>query len=152
MFNEDVPEATPVQNTGDWMTPSGVPLDASGNPLIPELRGRAPDHNENVVIAGFPITMASTNVQEIWWHWGDGETYFPRLFVRFLSGALYSYNGCSLTTAVGMIQTMSPGRYVHNVLRIEFPTKGTGWGTYTPLVTPPKGTKPRKAQVVRLRK
>lgn len=148
------PTATPIEPTGAWDTPAGVPVDRFGNSLIPELAHRSPTHNESILIARMPVAMASSNVDEIWWNWGAGETYDPKLFVRFLGGSLYSYNGplASLSVAVGMVETMSPGRYVWNVLRTLFPvpdSKGTGPGTYTELVKGAKGAK-RKPQVVRL--
>ena len=139
---------------GPWSITTAVPVDESGNRLIPELVGRDPNHNESILMAGTHIAMASSNVDEIWWSWGTGTTYYPQLFVKFLGGALYSYNGpkASLSVAVGMIETMSPGRYVWNVLRVLFPvpgSKGVGPGTYTELVKGPPGGK-RKRQVVRL--
>lgn len=151
-----VPDAQSVVDDPRWYVPSGVPVDAYGVPLIPELVSRLPTHNESMLIAGAPIAMASSNVAEIWWKWGEGETYDPKLFVRFLSGALYSYNGpdASLTVAADMIETMSPGRYVWNVLRLLWPVpgaKGSGPGTYTELIKgTPSGKRKRRPQVVRL--
>lgn len=147
------PWAFPTDAIGQWDTPSAIPVDNQGNSLIPELAHRSPTHNESVLIARTPIAMASSNVDEIWWNWGHDGVYDPKLFVRFLDGSLYSYNGpeASLSVAVGMVETMSPGRYVWNVLRTIWTvpdTRGTGPGTYTLLV---KGTrKGRKPQVVRL--
>lgn len=147
------PTGFPVPISGAWDTPAGIPVDGQGNSLIPELENRSPTHNESVLIARTPVAMASTNVDEIWWNWGHDGVYDPKLFVRFLDGSLYSYNGpkASLSVAVGMIETMSPGRYVWNVLRVLFPVpgaRGTGPDTYTPLI---KGArKSRRPQVVRL--
>ena len=149
-----IPEGQPILDSADWGTPSGIPVDAYGQSLIPELANRSPTHNESILIAGIPVAMGSTNVAEIWWHWGTNGVYDPKLFVRFLSGALFSYNGpkASLSVASGMLETMSPGRYVWNVLRILWPvpsSKGTGPGTYTELI-PGQRKGRRKPQVVRL--
>jgi hypothetical protein len=133
---EAIPEALDLDSLG---TPSGIPADRYGNIIIPELVGRTPTYNESALIAGNPIAMASSNVDEMWWRWGHEDTYDPRLFVRFLDGALYSYNGpdASLTLAGEFLETMSPGRFVWNVLRILWPvpdSRGTGPGTYTLLI------------------
>lgn len=140
------PEAKAVDETEAFGVPTARPLNDFGGNIIPELAARDPTHNESILLAGLPVHMGSTNVQEIWYNW-QGE--FPKLFVRFLDGSLYSYNDCTLTMAVGMVETMSPGRYVWNVLRIEFPTKGSGSKTYTPLVKGERKGK-QKPQVVRL--
>lgn len=89
--------------------PTGVPVGAEA---IPELNGREPTHNEQALIAGEPIAVGSSNVDEFWWSWQN-----RRLFVRFLDGSLYAYEGVPLPIAVGMIETDSHGRYVWNVLR-----------------------------------
>lgn len=103
--------------------PTAFPVDSDGNSLIPDIRGRTPTHNEMVLISGDAISMASTNVQEIWWNWSENFiNYNPKLWVRFLDGSLYVYNDVPLSVAVGMIQTASPGRYVWNVLRVGWPT------------------------------
>lgn len=125
-----VPDATPHAGV-----PTGVPVDAAGHSLIPELADRPPTHNEQHLISGEPISMGSTNVAEIWWMWQE-----RRLFVRFLSGDLYSYDGVPLSVAVGMIETDSPGRYVWNKLRDLYPYRRLA-----------KGSGPRaRPQVVRL--
>lgn len=142
----DIPEAIPVDDSAGWMIPTAKPADEFGGSPIPELANRDPTHNESVLLAGLPIHMASSNVMEIWYNW---QGPYPRLFVRFLDGSLYTYNDCSLTVATGMVETMSPGRYVWNVLRVNFPTKGEGPGTYTQLVRGERKGK-QKPQVVRL--
>ena len=154
-FDDDLPFGEPVDNDENWELESGVPVDAAGNSLIPELANRFPTHNEGILIAGMTVTMASTNVAQIWWRWKNaaGE-YDPALFVRFLDGSLYSYNGpeATLSLALGMVETASPGRYVWNVLRQIWPvpgSKGTGPGTYTQHIKGnSKGRK--KAQVIRI--
>ncbi len=93
-------------------TPTGVPLDAAGNSLIPELRGRAPTHNESEIISGEPIATGSTNVQEFWWNWEN-----RRLFVRFLNGTLGYYANVPLSLAVAFLETSSHGRFVWNRLK-----------------------------------
>lgn len=108
--------AVPDQSS---LIPAGLPVDALGNSLIPELRGRAPTHNESIIISGDTITMASTNVGEIWWNWRN-----QRLFVEFLDGSLYQYLDVPLSIVVKFIETASPGRYVWNVLRVGWPTPG----------------------------
>jgi hypothetical protein len=148
------PTGAAIDIPGPWDTPSAIPLDQNGDSLIPELANRNPTHNESVLIARTPIALSSSNVDEIWWNWGSEGVYDPKLFVRFLGGSLYSYNGpkASLSVAVGMVETMSPGRYVWNVLRILFPvpdSKGTGPDTYTCLIKGASKGK-RKRQVVRL--
>lgn len=146
-YDEEVPEAFPVDETPGWATATGVPVGEDGVPVIPELVDRPPSHNESVLISGIPITMASTNVQEIWWTWQDqAGGYFPKLFVRFLDGSLYVYKNCDLTTAVGMVETMSPGRYVHNVLMVGWPTST---GAAERLIKGQSRGR-RKAQVVKL--
>lgn len=94
--------------------PVGVPVDANGNALIPDLSGRAPTRNEAALIAGQEIHLGSTNVGAIWYAWEP-----RRLFVRFLDGSLYAYENVPLDVAVGMVETDSPGRYVWNVLRAD---------------------------------
>lgn len=149
-----IPTGTPVPNSaGDYLTPSGVPVDQNGRILIPELTQRSPTHNESVMLAGDEVAMASTNVSDIWFRWGHGEVYDPKLFTRFLDGSLYVYHGppVSLSVAVAMVETSSPGRFVWNVLRILYPVPsayGSGPGRYECLV---KGTKKKpKPQIVRL--
>lgn len=95
----------------DVPVPTAVPV---GDDTIPELRGREPTHNERVLIGGEPIKAGSTNVDEFWWVWQE-----RRLYVRFLDGSLYAYDGVGLAVAVGMIETDSHGRYVWNVLRAD---------------------------------
>lgn len=113
--------------------PTAVPV---GDEAIPELAGREPTHNEQVLIAGEPIAVGSSNVDEFWWSWQN-----RRLFVRFLDGSLYAYEGVGLDVARGMIETDSHGRYVWNVLRAQgFP--------YRQLE---KGGARRKGRVIRLR-
>lgn len=144
-FSSAIEEGIAAEDFSAWDIPTAVPTDAQGKELIPELVGRMPTHNESVLLAGIPVSMASTNVREIWYHWQS-----MKLFVRFLNDGLYTYNGASLSIAVGMIETMSPGRYVWNVLRVEFPDEGTVGGTYTRLIRGTwKGSRP-KAQVVRI--
>lgn len=119
-----IPTASPIGND-PTMTPTAVPVDALGNSLIPELVGRLPTHNESELIAGETIHLGSTNVSSIFWNWRG-----PRLFVEFLDGSLYAYEGVSLTTAGEMVATPSPGRFVWNKLRGLYPyrrvRKGTG--------------------------
>ncbi len=121
---DPIPLGTAVPDAAAFV-PAGVPVDAAGNSLIPELAGRTPTHNESVLINGDTVAMASSNVNEIWWKWDE-----RRLFVSFLDGSLYAYEGVSLAVAVGMIETDSPGRYVWNALRDKYPyqrlTQGTG--------------------------
>lgn len=98
----------------------GVPVDENGKSLIPELVGRDPTHNEKFLISGEALATASTNVQEFWWKWGANGEYDPKLFVRFLDDSLYVYHGVDLTTAVGFIDTDSPGRFVWRRLRDHY--------------------------------
>lgn len=105
-----VPTAETVDD--DAMVPSAVPVDDHGTVMIPELNGREPTHNEQQIISGEPISMASSNVQEIFWNWQN-----RKLFVKFLSGDLYVYHDVPLSVVVGMVETPSAGRYVWNVLR-----------------------------------
>lgn len=127
------------------LVPAAVPVDDNGVSKIPELRGRAPTWNESILIGGDKITMASTNVEEIWWNWSEDLIHYnPKLWVKFLDGSLYVYNDVPLSVAVGMVQTASPGRYVWNVLRVGWPTPSRAQRVY-------KGTSGRKRpQVVRL--
>lgn len=129
-----IPTAAAV--AGPLGIPSAVPTDGNGNSLIPELRGRNPTHNEALIISGEPIAMASTNVSEIWWAWEQ-----RRLFVEFLDGSLYAYEGVGLDTVRDMVETASPGRYVWNYLRDRFPYRRLQ-----------KGTQKRPPQVIRLMK
>lgn len=110
------PMGTPVQDN-DFI-PAGIPVDDQGNSLIPELAGRAPTHNESVLLSGESVAMASTNVGEIWYQW-NGEKG-PTLWVRFLDGSLYRYWPVPLSVAVAFIETDSPGRFVWNRLRGVF--------------------------------
>lgn len=129
-----IPFGSPVPDARE-VVPTAAPVGAAGEALIPELAGRTPTHNEQVLISGEPVAMASSNVGEIWWHWQA-----RRLFVRFLDGSLYAYEGVGLAVAVGMVETDSPGRYVWNHLRDRFPYRRLA-----------QGTGPRKPpQVVRL--
>jgi hypothetical protein len=105
-------------------TPTASPVDANGNSLIPELAGRQPTHNEQFLISGGTLAMASSNVKEFWWKWDS-----QRLFVRFLDDSLYAYEGVPLSVAVGFIETASPGRYVWNVLRDVYPAKRLAAGS-----------------------
>src|SRR5215831_12201723 len=82
----DVPTATPVY--GDEVSALLGLEEGESRSVIPELEGRNPTHNESVLLAGIPISMASTNVDEIWYNWQN-----RKLFVRFLNGGLYTYNG-----------------------------------------------------------
>lgn len=127
------------------LVPAAVPVDDNGVSKIPELRGRAPTWNESILIGGDKITMASTNVEEIWWNWSEDLIHYnPKLWVKFLDGSLYVYKDVPLSVAVGMVQTASPGRYVWNVLRVGWPTPSRAQRVY-------KGTSGRKRpQVVRL--
>lgn len=90
--------------------------------------------NEQIVSTGEPVYLGSTNVKQVWW-FAEAE----RLFVEFLDGSLYSYEGVPLAIAVGMVETDSPGRYVWNVLRPN------GYA-YRRLV---KGSAKAKPQVIR---
>lgn len=145
--DDDIPEAFLIDETPGWATATATPVDAEGNSLIPELADRPPSHNESVLLSGIPITMASSNVQEIWWTFQDEHGgYFPKLFVRFLDGSLYVYKNASLSVAVGMVETMSPGRYVWGVLRVGWPTET---GAAERLIKGQSRGR-RKAQVVRL--
>lgn len=147
MMDDYYPEASPVDETADWSTPTGFPVDDDGASLIPDLADRTPTHNESVLLSGIPVHMASSNVQEVWFAAIDRNgAYYPRLFVRFLDGSLYVYKNCPLDVAVGMVETMSPGRYVWNVLRPGWPTET---GAAERLI---KGTSRgrKKSQVVRL--
>ena len=99
------------------LIPAALPVDALGNSLIPELRGRTPTHNESIIISGDTITMASTNVASIWWNWRN-----QRLFVEFLDGSLYQYLDVPLSIVVKFIETASPGRFVWSYLRVGWPT------------------------------
>jgi hypothetical protein len=106
-----IPTAKPVA-ADDSLIPVATPLDAAGKNLIPELAGRAPTHNESVLLSGEVVSCGSTNVKEFWYHWKD-----QRLFVRFLNGSLYAYEAVPLSVALGMLETSSHGRYVWNKLR-----------------------------------
>jgi hypothetical protein len=121
----------------DPYIPTGTPVDDDGTPLIPELGGRTPSHNEQVLISGSEVHLGSTNVKSIWWNWKE-----KRLFVRFLDGSLYAYEGISLDVARGMLETDSPGRYVWNTLR-------AGGYSYRRLEGGSGGGGKRKAQVIR---
>jgi hypothetical protein len=97
---------------GVALPPSADPTIPTGAPDIPDLGGRQPTNNEQVMISGEPVYVGSTNVSSFWWNWQA-----QRLFVEFLDGSLYAYEGVPLAVAVGMIETDSHGRYVWNVLR-----------------------------------
>ena len=129
----------------DWAVPTAAPVTSRGAPAIPELAGRSPTHNESQLLSGEPIKAASTNVAEFWWKWdgpnGDGQTYRPALFVRFLSGHFGYYVNVPLSVAVAFIETDSPGRFVWNKLRDVF--------TWVPLHGGRSGSR-RGPQVVRL--
>ena len=142
-----IPTAVAVPDDDD-LVPSALPVDLLGQSLIPELLNRSPTHNESVLISGATVALGSTNVKEMWWVWGHGMRYDPKLFVRFLDGSLYVYYGADLTLANAMMMAGSHGRFVWNVLRIQFQTQGTGPGQYQRLVKGPKGHRARP-QVVR---
>ena len=130
---QNIPIGTPTGERSPTQVPTGVPVDDNGVPLIPELADRDPTRNELFLISGEPISMGSTNVQEIWWAWEQ-----RRLFVRFLDGSLYAYEGVSLAVAAAMIETDSPGRFVWNKLRDRYPyarlVKGSGGSRAKPQV------------------
>lgn len=131
------PTATPVvADRGEFGVPTAAPVDDRGIALIPELAGRAPTHNESVILSGEPIATASTNVKEFWYMWQE-----RRLFVRFLDQSLYVYRGVPLAVVVRFLETDSHGRFVHNYLTNDYPydrlAKGDG--------------RRRPAQVLRLR-
>lgn len=156
MPQPNIPTATPV-HTGHagWNVPTAIPVDDAGNSLIPELCNRPPTHNESILIAGDTISMASSNVASFWWVWGHGTVYEPKIFVEFLSGALYVYEGpdASLTLATDFVQTASPGRFIWNVMRRLWPVptaRGSGPGTYRQLKPAAPGRRRRRPQVVRL--
>lgn len=119
------PAVRPAAPGADWAVPTAVPVGDAGSPLIPELAGRSPTHNESQLLSGDPIKAASSNVEEFWWVWngptGTGQTYNPVLFVRFLSGDMGYYRGVPLSVAVAFIETDSPGRFVWRSLRDVYP-------------------------------
>lgn len=93
----------------------GTSAETGPDPTVPvgsPFPGRALSHNEQVLVAGEPIHLGSSNVGSVWYHWQAS-----RLFVRFLDGSLYCYEAVPLEVAAGMIETDSPGRYVWTVLR-----------------------------------
>lgn len=132
-----IPTATPVAEPVTVGIPTAVPVDDAGVSLVPELRGRSPTRTESEILSGEPIACGSTNVKEFFYVWQT-----RRLYVRFLSEALYYYADVPLSVAVAFLQTDSHGRFVHNFLDGVF--------RHT-LVSPPvKGKGRPKAQVVRL--
>ncbi len=124
---------------------AAVPVDANGVSLIPELVNRAPTHNESELILGETIHLGSTNVSYMKWEWRESGRSAPALYLGFLDGSEYVYHDCSLTVAVGMLMTASPGRYVWNTMR-------PGWPTSTGAAQRIRGGtgRRRRPQVVRL--
>ena len=106
---------------------TGIPIDQrTGVPLIPELVDRSPTDDEMKLVGGYEIPLTSSNVSSIQWRWGSGAGnpyYDPRLFVRFNNGSLYQYTGVSLATALDMMHSPSPGRFVWQHLRDQYPTE-----------------------------
>lgn len=124
---------------------AAVPVDHNGVSLIPELVNRAPTHNESELILGEEIHLGSSNVGSMKWAWREPGRMQPALYLTFLDGSRYVYHDCSLTVAVGMVMTASPGRYVWNTLRPGWPTS-TGAAQR---LSGPTGRR-RQRQVVRL--
>lgn len=139
-----IPTAAPVAADVD-LIPTAAPVADDGTALIPELRGRAPTHNEAQLLSGQPIAAGSTNVDEFWWIWNyGGGGYRPVLYVRFLDGGLYGYVGVPLPVAVDFITTDSHGRFVWNRLRDVYPLLGGQ------AIKKGDSSNRRKPQVVRL--
>ena len=97
---------------------------------------RALTHNEEEMVGGTILTMASTNVEEIWFGCPFCEIKAPEetLYVRFKSGGVYAYYGVPLDVVMKFIETPSPGRFVWNELRDLYP--------YAKIGTAPKQPKP----------
>lgn len=91
-------------------------------------------HNEQFLVDGNELTMASTNVEDIRW---DVNT--DTLTVRFKSGGVYEYYGVPLSVVIAFVETDSPGRFVWNKLRDLYPYAKVGEAQKRP-----------KANVVRL--
>lgn len=96
--------------------------------VIPELSGRSASPDEQLLVDGAEIPLTSSNVSSIRWRWGEfdgtGKPFYdPRLFVSFLGGGSYQYTGVSLTTALDMMHSPSPGRFVWQKLRDQYPTE-----------------------------
>jgi len=106
---------------------TGLPIDQhTGKCIIPELSGRDPDEDELKLVGGYEIPLTSSNVSSIQWRWGEtnsgGDPYYdPRLFVLFNDGSRYQYTGVSLETAREMMRAPSPGRFVWQRLRDQYP-------------------------------
>lgn len=96
--------------------------------VIPELAGRSPTSDEQLLVDGADIPLTSSNVASIRWRWGEfdgtGQPIFdPRLYVSFNNGSRYQYTGVSLQTALDMMHAPSPGRFVWQHLRDQYPTE-----------------------------
>jgi len=96
--------------------------------VIPELAGRSPVGDEQVLIDGTEVPLSSSNVSSMSWRWGEYDAtgkpvYDPRLYVLFNNGSRYQYTGVSLTTALDMMHAPSPGRFVWQKLRDQYPTE-----------------------------
>lgn len=102
-MDDDIPYA-------DYADPNDIP---NAVPL---------SHNEQFLVDGGVLAMASTNVEEMWFGCPHCANVEPQetLFVRFKSGGIYQYH-CPLDVAIAFIETPSPGRYVWNELRDVYP-------------------------------
>ncbi len=95
--------------------PTGSNAETAPDPTVPvgsPFPDRSLSHSEQVLVAGEPVHLGSSNVGSVWYNWQAA-----RLFVKFLDGSLYCYESVPLGVAAGMIETDSPGRYVWTVLR-----------------------------------
>lgn len=78
-------------------------------------------HNEQVLVDGEVIAMASSNVEEITYRvYGDRPD--GALYVRFKNGYCYKYDSVPLAVAVAFVESDSPGRFVWSHLRDRYPT------------------------------
>jgi hypothetical protein len=96
--------------------------------VIPELDGRTATADEQMLVDGMELPLTSSNVASMQWRWGEFNAsgdpiYDPRLFVSFLGGGRYQYTGVSLATALEMMHAPSPGRFVWQRLRDQYPTE-----------------------------
>jgi hypothetical protein len=76
-------------------------------------------HNEQFFVDGGVLTMASSNVEEIWYGCPGCENNDSQevLYVRFKNGGIYKYFDVPLGVVIKFVETASPGRFVWNELR-----------------------------------
>jgi hypothetical protein len=80
-------------------------------------QAEALSHNEQVIVDGNIIHMASSNVEAIAWRYQDRALYVQFKGKGNKPGDVYKYEGVPLSVAVAMVETASAGRFVWGYLR-----------------------------------